>query len=1544
MATSVTDINCSDLCDCLLHPFQNDPGVSQQQRLMEELLGGKARIDARKTADLLDYFYRLSGNINYYDANLVVSDWAPFFEKSAPFALAALIKYNSSQVKEKFSLYKQIFEKKPTAAGLQLVQFFIFYSTVKKIGNWYLTIKGSGLPVERVFESIIKDKLRRPLLSLFTLNRLASRWFCVKQIDFLAFFEHNIWGLDSPQKFAADAGTEEESFIRNGACDQLKELYERTIKLFPTLHEPIKILATAAELSLEESILPLKEDLQKKHLPHLGLLFAFLKLFEKLQGDLNSYTKKHLDFFYKQVLKLKPEKAVPDQVHIVFEIQKELDRYLLEKGLLVKDGKDINKEEILYSLNDEIVVNQAQVKDTRTLFLNNQTIIDPVDPSINTTLIEGAYIATDATKADGVVKDFQTEIKNFYTVGNKDSKYLLPGTKVFKPYQNARLGFILASPVLLLREGTRKVTISLQCRVDENVCDDQAALNHPASKRCCEEHAGVVQEVNAIYPNFYKPTASFYNDLELALNSEYYYVSQELIAEAVKKGLSKDLADFLRGYLITSNNVSDPSKPRPYTYCPIEQVLFDTIVEASDFEAGINITIDVVQEFFKKRKPFSLSFSGEKDWIEPGLLPSSGFTITVDPANNRQFTFRIVTTLNPDKDPVTFYDKEKLKEDFDTTLPLVKIELDDKFKLFVKYILGENEEAKKCCLRRDQDLANNEFSFSLYHFFKNVKVIHKLGADPNDHNDETQITVEVCGLRNFIIQNGEALQDVNGPVYPFSALPTLGSNFYIGSKEVFFKQWEECWININWKDRPNNFEEYYPGYQNKIPPEIKITDFKNENFVVKKSVLNEGDWLAGTTEQIFPAAGQDTYGTNTLCAGGNANYKVHLKLLRGDYANIKPVDKKRFQEILTSLNVNSRNGFVRLSLNNISTGTHVDFQHSNYSFILARQMMAFGKLPKRDIADGAVYYDTVGLNIKVLSTNDLLEEYKKAKPIAVSINKDVNNPPPLSNNPFGGVKDNAGTLAGDGGNPIASNEADNIRHILEDQDLPNQDFSLSDGAMQIEDIITKGFDKLDSIADYAAIIPNEPWTPIISGMSIDYKATAVIKDIDLIHLYPFRNTFKHEEIELEPTLFPTFCDEGTLFLGLEKLVPGNNLNILFQLAEATADSESDPENVYWYYLDGNSWRPLRAGFEVLEDATENLTTSGIIKFALPENMTKDNTVMPAGLHWIKATIPKNSRSVSETTGIHAQAIKVIFTNRDANDKLRLDRPIEAGQIAKLNEADASVKKVSQPYESFGGQVPEEQRMFYIGVSELLRHKGRAIQKFDYERLVLDAFPAIFKAKCINHSFGLNAHLYKNDFPYAPGFVIMAVIPDLFKLKAGNTFEPKVPVSLLEKIDDYIRRRTSTFVKFRSMNPRYEKIHLSVKVKLVKGKDENYFKEKLVEDIREFLAPWAVGEYHKIAFGECIRRSDLVHFMESRDYIDFILQMNMRHEMQATYDLDAAGVPIQQTEICPKTPRSILIAGNVEVCIEKQACGNWEMDEKCDHQKIKLINYCEQVNE
>ncbi len=1525
-------------CKNLNHPFQNDPGISQRQRIMDDLLSGQATIDGRTLADLLDYFVQLSRHVNYYDAERSISDWQPFFQKSIPFSVAAISRHDADAIREKIDFYGRLFEKHPSGPGLQLLTHYIFYNVIDRINAWHLQVLGSALPVEFALESLIVDKLRNPIAKFIQHTNAAVKWYCIKSIDWQRLYDNEVWALDITDLYSID-----ESF-RNKAHNKREMaiiLRDAIIGLVPVFQEVTRTVADAAVMSMEQSLLPLKEELQEKHPPHLSILFAFLKLFQHLQGDLNQYTRKHLDFFYKRVLQLHSREAVPDSAHIVFELQNQLNSYLLPKGLQVKDGKDSNKAEVLFALDNEIVVNKTQVAEKRTLFLNNQTVYD-------TTYLEGVYMAPDAGKADGLEKDFKDHGSgSFSTMGARDSKYMDPEHQFIKPYPNARLGFVLASPVLLLNEGQRTITIHLACELHPDICKDMK-VPAGASSSCCDDGEAGTSTNDDLFIQYrsFAPSTGFYAEVGALLNRKYYYISQDLIGLARKKGIGAILIGKLTAFLTEKKEVC---------YCETDIIKFDAIVPATG-TAGDPGFEDVfsqdertlLSEFFKPRGVINTLYSGAKEWLSPATQNAITLTPPALPGS-RKFMLTIRSVFEPDKPAITFYDKEKLKEDLNVDWPVVKIELDDKIKIWQEIV----PQSSACCLERE--LGKDGLHVSPYHFFRNVVLIDKIGNNPAQKDDETGISVSVCELRNFIVQNDESVQDVSSPVYPFGTRPAIadfdivnpatpplanpnliGPNFYIGSNEVFCKRWGAVRININWKDKPSDFREHYKAY---VVEDVATQTFglDEDEFKIRLSVLQDRNWSEEAADRkLFdtrpPAALPNILPSGSpLCEYGD-KYEQSIVLDAADF----PASGFCIEATgNTPLDVNSDNGFIKLNLRN------QDFLHKDYAFVLARQMMALGRFPDAGL-EGAVY----------VGSGNTVIVFKDIGALIVDISQDITTAAAkagLTKTQADNILTQLGIVTDPGSPGGVSITPTELLNLLSTP-INNTVINADDTKTLIDSIIAK-INTLqlllsifkpngELIDDLSVPIPNEPWTPIIRNLSIDYTASASISDIDLIHLYPYHGTFKHEEISLRPTLLPVFCDEGTLFLGLQHLVPGSNVNILFQLAEATADSESERSDQYWFYLDNNQWKMLRQGFEVLEDETNGLTTSGIIKFALPANMTDENTILPKGLHWIKAVAPSNSRSVSETSGIHTQAIHVTFTNEDKNDKLRLANGLPAGSIAKLKVADASVKKVSQPYESRGGRMPEAEGHFYVRVSELLRHKGRAIQKFDYERLILEGFPMFFKAKCINHSFALNANRYANDFPVAPGYVMIAVIPDLNQLKGVESYEPRVPVSLLEQAREYLSHRTSPFVRLRLMNPRYEKVHICMEVKFHIGRDENFYKEKLKQDTREFLAPWAVGQYDKLAFGQCLYRSDLVRFMETRDYLDYIIDLRMNHE-------DDAGPPSARAAVYPITPRSILIAGDIDVCVRPQDCSRWgqcydnDQQEKdcCDHEKILLADYC-----
>jgi hypothetical protein len=249
-----------------------------------------------------------------------------------------------------------------------------------------------------------------------------------------------------------------------------------------------------------------------------------------------------------------------------------------------------------------------------------------------------------------------------------------------------------------------------------------------------------------------------------------------------------------------------------------------------------------------------------------------------------------------------------------------------------------------------------------------------------------------------------------------------------------------------------------------------------------------------------------------------------------------------------------------------------------------------------------------------------------------------------------------------------------------------------------------------------------------------------------------------------------------------------------------------------------------------------------------------------------------------------------------------------GSLSKLLVPNPAVTQISQPMPSFGGQAPEDSANAYTQrVSEQLRHKGRPLQKWDYERIVLQQFPQVLVAKCINHSYALSSQNYKWDFPMAPGNIILAVLPDTTQLTVANSLQPTVPMSMLTSIQTSLSASASPFVQLTVMNPRYEPVDFCLAVALASGLNATFYTAQLQQDIQGFMAPWLSGNTADLLFAQRLYRSDLIEFIESLSYIGNLVSLNMCH--------DGDTMPATPPDfIDPLTPRSILVAGRVVVGI------------------------------
>ena len=239
--------------------------------------------------------------------------------------------------------------------------------------------------------------------------------------------------------------------------------------------------------------------------------------------------------------------------------------------------------------------------------------------------------------------------------------------------------------------------------------------------------------------------------------------------------------------------------------------------------------------------------------------------------------------------------------------------------------------------------------------------------------------------------------------------------------------------------------------------------------------------------------------------------------------------------------------------------------------------------------------------------------------------------------------------------------------------------------------------------------------------------------------------------------------------------------------------------------------------------------------------------------------------------VDAQAAVVTFvSNNNAADFQQTALP--AGSISKLKEASSAIKKIKQPYPSFGGRSAETSEQYFVRVSERLRHKSRAITIWDYEHLILEAFPSIHKVKCLNHT-----KFSGNDYnELAPGHVTIITIPDLINRNDANPLRPYTNQSVLEQIETFLKKKISCHVKLDVRHPQFEEVRLEFKLKLIGGLEFNFYRELLQKEITEFLTPWAYGKATDIVLGGKVHKSVLINFIEERSYVDYITDVKMYH--------------------------------------------------------------------
>lgn len=945
------------------------------------------------------------------------------------------------------------------------------------------------------------------------------------------------------------------------------------------------------------------------------------------------------------------------------------------------------------------------------------------------------------------------------------------------------------------------------------------------------------------------------------------------------------------------------------------------------------LQISGLNEFNKLLKEFEITlsiwFTGDKGWFKVDrvfeknefetlikYLPLGVFNPEINPESGYYVTNEDINIYMPfSESPVVAFNSETHNEyAINSKYPVIRIMLDKGVDI------AEVEQDKL-------NLESIEISTMVGSINPTLKAIADFKNDPNNKDAPTGLfDYHFDGLKKLVLQNDLGLLSPDKPFDPFTLYPTLNKSFYIGSNEVFNKTISLLSINLKKVSGTNENGDDYIKHKGDVP----------NNIALNVSALQGHEWITLARD---PAPTQFTQWSLT-------------------------------ENILNVTDKSTTNGIRPLRLKRKPIQSNVEWSNAaDKGFIKLDNLVP----PQSDERKG-----------KLELSQELAQEVE-IREVSVSYFSTLNSLDPEIDQffhiyPFGNVE--VYTKDPDGLIVVSSKTSAKATKSFETLDK-EKDFLLVDARR----LLLPHFRYLNPYAQYYPRKSADTATAVTVGVRSSVKPLANAeqrmreRSVGNVAAQLMLDAKQDSQnIPGKANQYTGVLQEGMLFIGLENLRPLQSISMLFQFAEGSAENEDDdPPVINWSYLTNNEWRPLKAE-HIVSDGTYGFQTTGIIKIDVPADASAHNTIITDGLIWFSAGVTEHAERIPQLIDVVTQAVEAIFSDQ-GNDQSHFDKALAPGSISKLDVAVAEVSKVQQPFASFDGKHKEVGSEYYTRVSERLRHKGRAINSWDYEHLVLDRFPSIYKVKCITrtdpnclcrHKATTNSKEKKFLLSYnadsnfdaesltmitaialelktflqlkaviiafapdgnlaaalvmanrlaaqinadgsidgtrittgtsmigtlrsievklseyavtetvaccgpqvAPGHVLIVPIANLKNRNSANPLQPKTSRRTLLDIQDYLRSRTSAFVKVHAKNPVYEQIIVSFKVKFYSGTDKGFYMKKLNDEIVHFLTPWAFDETADVKFDQKIYASSIINFIEERSYVDFITDFIM----------------------------------------------------------------------
>jgi len=414
-------------------------------------------------------------------------------------------------------------------------------------------------------------------------------------------------------------------------------------------------------------------------------------------------------------------------------------------------------------------------------------------------------------------------------------------------------------------------------------------------------------------------------------------------------------------------------------------------------------------------------------------------------------------------------------------------------------------------------------------------------------------------------------------------------------------------------------------------------------------------------------------------------------------------------------------------------------------------------------------------------------------------------------------------------------------------------------------------------------LPNPPWLPMASAVTIDYSASASFSlaprlatlspanqilpapaaPVSFLHVAPFDRLTPPSPSTGMLSLLPPVEPRSALYIELSD--PAEQITLLFILGAGPNGWWSKPPRMRWEQHVSGTWHAVT----VLDDGTNGLMNSGIVSLQLKP--------LPAG----KTTTRLRIQALEDAND--APLVKAVIANAVTAEWIgpgggaTRGIPLPQNAITKSQTALANVGTIAQPMQSFGGCPPAEGGAFQMWMAERLRHKGYAIAGWDYARLVLEAVPSLWQCAVVPATDEVTGR-------EAPGRVWIVPVAGPATPNVTDKTAPLVDLTTLSDIGTLLKSVVSPFAAdaVAVTNPPYLRLQVTAGVIFTDDDTAAYWEIQLGNDLVAWLSPWPDPKLGPRPANYYTERA-VAEFVRHRPYVVGITSLSI-----APYDPPAGG--------------------------------------------------------